>query len=114
MKSAPLGNGDVLYYDRMLMPIPQGGPSVRQCTFWITTLLEPDPVVQVTIDPADAIGGTQVMGIYGIVVVPNGNQTEVVISIQTPTRQEVSGRYFCNLTVIGTPKTVTTQESSGE
>jgi hypothetical protein len=110
MKSATLPNGDVLFYERMLMFIPQGGSSVRQCVFFLPTLLQQDPVVQITIDPVDAIGGTQVMGIYGITVVPNGTQTEIKISIQTPTGQAVSGRYFCNLTVIGTPEAMAAKE----
>jgi len=114
LKSATLANGDVLFYERMPMVVPAGGPSVRQSTFWLPVPLLPDPVVQVTIDPKDAIGGTQVMGIYGIVVGTKDNPTEVVISIQTATGHEVSGRYFCNLIVIGTPEVAAAQDTSGE
>jgi hypothetical protein len=53
----------------------------------------------------DAIGGSQVMGIYRIKVVPNGEQTEIAIAIQTPAGYEVPDQYhyYCNLAVIGTP-----------
>jgi hypothetical protein len=105
MKSVNLANRDIFFYDRMLMQSPQGGALVRQCVFMLPALLQPGPVLQVTIERQGGVGWGTYFGVYDIDVVQNGPQTEIKITAQSSTALPVQGDYYCNLNVIGTPLT---------
>jgi hypothetical protein len=113
ISSVLLPNGETLFYGREWMEIPDGGPSVRSCAFVLPELqtisateagVKCTPFVQVSIDSVSPVGGTGVLGIYGVQTAAlDPGWCEIVIEAQTIGGNEVEGDYWCNITVIGTP-----------
>ncbi len=106
-----LPNGDMMYYARQVMAIPSGGASVRQCNFFVPGLRiasDPSngagtPTVTVTVDN-EGIGTGTTMALYSVITLQNGLYTEIAVSAQNLAGGlPLSGDYFCNLIVIGTP-----------
>ncbi|MBV8674582.1 MAG: hypothetical protein JOZ33_14210 [Acidobacteriaceae bacterium] len=110
ISSTTLSNGDVMFYARQLMVIPQGGKSCRQAELLLPPLLIQStdmpagfctPTIVATIDSLGVGGGT-VMGIYSLVVQPSEGKTQIAVSAQIIGGTEVDYEYFCNFRVIGT------------
>lgn len=102
MQSALLSNGDVMYYGVTKMGIPSTS-SARQCAFWLTETLA-NPVCQITIrNTTHVVGAGTAMVVYAIDLFPPSNPTEVAVSAQTITGNEVTGDYYCHWQIIGTP-----------
>jgi hypothetical protein len=109
--SAPLPNGDVLYYGRARMAVT--GDSTRIAFFRTPALklapyedegVSSTPVVTATIDGIQ-IGATESMVVYGICIQAEGSYTCFDINTQTSDGGHVPEEtpYWCNVTIIGTP-----------